>query len=74
MAISISPLNRPEVKRRGNLIDLIPESGAWKIALQHAFLAVQQQFMFQTCTKPAYGRHDMPGLPQGLGRFNLKAL
>jgi hypothetical protein len=74
LAFSISPLNRPEVKRCDKLIDLIPVYVAWNIAPQHAFLAMQQQFMFQTCPKPAYGRHGVPSLLQDLGRFNLKAL
>jgi len=39
----------------GWLIDLILELRCLKSALQHAFMAVQQQFLFQTWPKLAYG-------------------
>jgi hypothetical protein len=38
------------------LIDLVSMFRRRKSALQHAFLAVQQQFFFQSVPKPGYGR------------------
>ncbi|CCV03713.1 hypothetical protein MESS2_1100018 [Mesorhizobium metallidurans STM 2683] len=55
MAFLIPPLNRPEVKRGIELIDLISAIKGTKCALQHAFLAMQQQFLLQTGPNTAYG-------------------
>ncbi|UDL86831.1 hypothetical protein LGH82_16505 [Mesorhizobium sp. PAMC28654] len=37
------------------LIDLVSGPRCHKSALQHAFMAVQQQFFFQSVPKPGYG-------------------
>jgi hypothetical protein len=54
LAFLITPLIHPGVKRGGALIDLSWCNQSVKSALQHAFMAMQQQFLFQTCPNPAY--------------------
>jgi hypothetical protein len=47
LAVLISPLNSLEVKGARSLIDLNTSISGAKSALQHAFLALQQQFCFK---------------------------
>jgi hypothetical protein len=58
----------------GELIDLISVFGRHKSALQHAFMAVQQQFFFQTTSKQAYGLSGHPRRHGGGADSKLKAL
>jgi hypothetical protein len=58
----------------GRLIDLISELKGVESALQHAFLAMQQQIRFKLAQNGAYGhriRRRPSGRPSG---FRLKAL